>query len=91
MVTRPRQLVRQGLGRHRPIGLGKLLLVEALSFRVEACRKVRGLDKRPTQVFVAILAIAGTFLLAVAHAHASKLGLVNWGQTPFFYNFLKSP
>jgi len=45
VVTRPRQLVRQGLGRHRPIGLGKLLLVEALSLRVEACRKVRGFTR----------------------------------------------
>lgn len=63
VITSPCQFVRQRLGRHGPIGLSELLGIEALGLRTEARRKVRGLDKRPRQVFVAVLGVALAFLL----------------------------
>ena len=47
VITGPCQFVRECLGRHGPIGLGKFLGIEALGLRTEAGRKVGSLNKRP--------------------------------------------
>lgn len=60
VITGARELVRERLGRHDGMALSGLAFVEAFRFRAIAPGKVRGLDKRPGEIFVAVLAIAFT-------------------------------
>lgn len=77
VVARPRQLVRQRLGRHHAIGLGFLPLEEAPRLVTVATGEVCRLDERPHQIGIAVLAVAFAFLPAVGIAgavHAAGIG-----------------
>src|SRR5260221_1521366 len=70
VVAGARQLVRQRLGGNNVVGPGLLALVETLGLGAKAPGEVRRLDECPGKIFVAVLDVAFTFLLAVAGVHA---------------------
>ena len=70
VITSPRQLVRQRFGRHDRIALLLFAFVKALRLRTVAQREVRRLHKGLGEIWVAILAVAFTLFLAIAHPQA---------------------
>lgn len=68
VIARPRQFVGRGFDRHDPIGLGLLALIKSPDPFVMSDGEVGRFNERPREVFVATLAVAFTFFLAIADA-----------------------
>ena len=66
VVTGAAQLVRHRFDRQHTMALGLLSLIEAFDPGTIADGEVCRFDKRPGQIFVAVLGIAAAFLFAVA-------------------------
>jgi len=88
--ARPRQLVRQRLDRHHVVRPGLLTFVEPFCFGTEAQCEVGRLDEGPGQVFVAVLGVAFTFLLAVADPPAVDAAEVCAWRLPGLANGARS-
>jgi hypothetical protein len=70
VITRSRQFMRQGLGRHDGIPLTLLAIIKALRLRTVAQGEVCCFNESPGEEVIAILGIAIAFFLAIAEAHA---------------------
>ena len=79
--------MRHRLERHNPFGLRLLSLIETLNLGTKPDRKVGRLDKRPAEIFVAVLGVALAFFLAVADLLTPQ-GILAWTLLTSWTKFL---